>query len=108
MHERLTLNYKEANTLLSKFGNLMNEGGSKFIENWRATRGVPTPRLLINDHKQREDNGNFPTRLLIPATNFTQCFAKISFLAIKSLFEAHYRAIQPPGSATGATQLEGW
>ena len=88
-HERLTSTYKEANALLSKFSNLMNEGESKFIENWIATRRIPTPRLLIKDHKQREDDGNFPTRLLIPATNFTQCFAKISFLAIKSIFDAN-------------------
>ena len=68
---------------------MMNEGESKFIETWIATRRIPTPRLLIKDHKQREDDGNFPTRLLIPATNFTQCFAKISFLAIKSIFDSN-------------------
>ena len=85
-NERLTSTYKEANALLSKFGTLMNKGGSKFIEIWIAMRRIPTPRLFIKDHKQCEDDGNFPSRLLLPATNFTQCFANISFLAIKSIY----------------------
>ena len=31
-HKRLTQTYEEANVLLSKLGNLMNEGESQFIE----------------------------------------------------------------------------
>ena len=52
-----------------------------------ATRRTPTPRLLIKDHKPEID-GKYSTHLLIPATNFTQYFAKISLLAIKAILMA--------------------
>ena len=86
--ERLTSTYKEASLLLIKFEPLMMKSEVEFIERWLATRRIPTPRLLIKDHKDRID-GKYPTRLLIPATNFTQCFAKISFLAIKAILGAY-------------------
>eukprot|EP00957_Ditylum_brightwellii_P046674 3542226-Ditylum_brightwellii.AAC.1 len=35
------------------------------------------------DHKEREENGDFPTCLVIPATNFTATFSKIGYLGIK-------------------------
>ena len=41
------------------------------------TKSIPTPRLLIKDHKNPNKNGKFPTRLAITATNFTATFEKI-------------------------------
>lgn len=36
-HDRLTKKFTEANVLLNKFKNLMDDGELKFIENWSAT-----------------------------------------------------------------------
>ena len=41
------------------------------------------PYKPIKDHKTINDKGEFPTRLVIPATNFTATFSKIVYLGIK-------------------------
>ena len=48
-----------------------------------ATIAIPSPKLLIEDHKTINENGEFSTRLVIPATNFTATFSKIGCLGIK-------------------------
>eukprot|EP00957_Ditylum_brightwellii_P209922 15364353-Ditylum_brightwellii.AAC.1 len=42
---------------------------------------IPEPQLLIKDHKELKD-GHFPTRLVIPATNFAATFSKIGYLGM--------------------------
>ena len=46
-------------------------------------RAIPSPKLLIKDHKTIKEKGEFPTRLVIPAKNFTATFSKIGYLGIK-------------------------
>ena len=48
-----------------------------------ATKAVPAPKYLIKDHKKINEKGEFPTRLVIPTTNFTATFSKIGYLGIK-------------------------
>lgn len=45
------------------------------------------PKLLIKDHKDPNDNGSYPTRLIVPATNFTAAFPKLGYLRIKNIFD---------------------
>ena len=47
------------------------------------TQSIPYTKLLIKDHKTINEKGDFPTRLVIPATNFTATFSKIGYLGIK-------------------------
>ena len=47
-----------------------------------ATKAIPSPKMLIKDHKKINEKGEFPTRLVIPATNFTATFSKIGYLGI--------------------------
>ena len=48
------------------------------------SRAVPTPHLLIKDHKPvSTTTGRHSTRLIIPASNFTAGFPKLGYLAIK-------------------------
>ena len=42
--------------------------------------------LLIKDHKKKNAEGVFPTRIIVPATNFTAGFAKLGYLGIKRIF----------------------
>ena len=51
------------------------------------TKAIPTPKLLIKDHKKMSIMGKFPTRLVIPATNFSATFAKIGYLGVKNILE---------------------
>ena len=51
------------------------------------TREIPTPMLLIKDHKKRNEEGVFPTRIIVLATNFTAGFAKLGYLGIKRIFK---------------------
>ena len=50
-----------------------------------VTRAIPSPKLLIKDHKTISYKGGFPTRLVIPASNFTAKFSKIGYLGIKKM-----------------------
>ena len=48
-----------------------------------ATRAIPSPKLLIKDHKTINEKGEFLTRLVTPAAKFTATFSKIGYLGIK-------------------------
>ena len=44
---------------------------------------------MVKDHKDPDANGNFPTRLVIPATNFTASFSKLGYMGIKQVLDEH-------------------
>jgi hypothetical protein len=45
--------------------------------------------LLIKDHKKMDKEGNYPTRLVVPANNFTSTFPKLGYLGIKKIFDTN-------------------
>ena len=51
------------------------------------TEYIPTPKILIKDHKKFKSNGELPTRLVIQATNFSDTFAKVGYLGLKNILE---------------------
>ena len=49
---------------------------------------VPTIQLLIKDHKKgKEKNGNYLTRLVVPAKNFTAAFPHVGQQGIKKILD---------------------
>ena len=48
---------------------------------------VPTPKLLVKDHKKQDPHGNYPTRLVIPASNFVAAIPHLGYKGIKNLLE---------------------
>eukprot|EP00957_Ditylum_brightwellii_P152704 11623952-Ditylum_brightwellii.AAC.1 len=52
-----------------------------------ASKAMPQPQLLIKDHKELELDGEYPTRLVIPATNFTLTFSKVGYMAIQMVLD---------------------
>jgi hypothetical protein len=50
-------------------------------------QGYSLPKLLRKDHKKKDKWGNFPTKLVITATNFTSAFPKLGYLGIKKIFD---------------------
>jgi hypothetical protein len=58
--------------LLSTLGHTLSEKEMGFVEEVLESRAVPTPKLLIKDHKPMNSKGEYMTRLIVPATNFKQ------------------------------------
>jgi len=66
---------------------VISEDEAGFITETIKSRDIPTPKLLIKDHKTMKPDGSFPTRLVVPATNFTAAFPKVGYIGIKSIFD---------------------
>ena len=75
--------YENANLLLEKVKLDLSVKEEEFVRQSLATRAILSPKLLIKDHNATKENREFPTRLVIPATNFTATFSKIAYLGIK-------------------------
>ena len=58
-----------------------------FLDEGLKGKAIPTPSLLIKDHKKPHDDGTFPTWLIIPADNFTSVFPKLGYKGIKKIFD---------------------
>ena len=50
-------------------------------------REVPTPYILIKDHKAIDENGCYPTRFIVPCNNYLSCFSRLGYVAIKGIFD---------------------
>ena len=58
--------YENANLLLEKVKLYLSVKEEEFVRQSLATRAIPSPKLLIKDHKTINENGEFPTRLVTP------------------------------------------
>ena len=69
--------YENSNLLLEKVKLDLSVKEEEFVRQSLAMIAIPSPELLIKDHNTINYNGEFPTRLVVPATNFTATFSKI-------------------------------
>ena len=83
LRPKVMARYEKANLLLDKVKLDLSVKEEEFVRQLLAMRAIPSPKLLIKDHKTINKKGEFPTRLVIPATNFTSTFSKIGYLGIK-------------------------
>eukprot|EP00957_Ditylum_brightwellii_P179865 13701868-Ditylum_brightwellii.AAC.1 len=60
---------------------LLSAGEMGFLKEGIALKAVPQSQLLIKDHEDLEDNGEYPTCLVIPVTNCTDTFLKVGYMA---------------------------
>jgi hypothetical protein len=103
--DKLVKIHEEGNELLSKLGNTLSEKEMGFVEEMLDSRAVPTPKLLIKDHKPMNEKGEYVMWLIVPATNFTAAFPKVGYLGIKNIFDQN--GIDYSGSTiTQASQLK--
>jgi hypothetical protein len=103
--DKLVKIHEEGNELLLKLGNTLSEKEMGFVEEMLDSRAVLTPKLLIKDHKPMNKKGEYVTRLIVPATNFTAAFPKVGYLGIKNIFDQN--GIDYSGSTiTQASQLK--
>ena len=74
----LTATYTRANELLAEFRRYDQQGRIQIHAIcWTRLRRIPTPWLLIKYYKDTKEDVSYPTNILIPATNFTQCHTKL-------------------------------
>jgi threonine synthase len=85
--EKLTQVFAEANDLLESLEHLMSEDEYTFVKESINSKAIPAPKLLIKDYKEINDDGNYPTRLVVPATNFTSAFPKLGYIGIKKIMD---------------------
>lgn len=67
----------------------LSEGEHAFLKEKIDSKALPSPKILIKDHKAADEQGCFPTRLVIPATNFTAGFSKLGYMSIKRLLDQY-------------------
>ena len=87
--ERLSTTVDEALKLIEEWKNngTLNEKEAKYAFESIQSRAVPVPKLLIKDHKDKDENGNYPTRLVVPATNFTAAIPNLGYRGIRQIFD---------------------
>ncbi len=89
--ERLIEVQKQAGILLEERRHVISAKEAEFIEQSIKSKAIPSPKLLIKDHKDKPEDldkdGNFPTRLVVPANNFTSAFPKLGYLGIKKILD---------------------
>ncbi len=79
--------FEDVNDLLESLAPIMSEDEYSFVKESINSKAIPAPKLLIKDHKEIDDNGNYPTRLVVPATNFTSAFPKLGYIGIKKIMD---------------------
>ena len=60
--------FENANLLLEKVKLELSFKEEEFVRQSLATLEIPSPKLLIKDHKTINDKGGFPTMLIILQT----------------------------------------
>ena len=65
----------------------LSSGEYGYLSQSLASYAIPTPKLAIKDHKKPDNNGQYPTRLIVPAQNFVAAFPKMGYMALKKIFD---------------------
>eukprot|EP00957_Ditylum_brightwellii_P205485 15344097-Ditylum_brightwellii.AAC.1 len=86
-HSNVVKIHEEAERYSENLAGILSPSELCFLREGIASKAIPQPQLLIKDHKDRESNGNFPTRLVIPATTFTATFSEVGYMAIKQVLD---------------------
>ena len=86
---RLVKIHENAMDLLAKLKPTMTKDEFFVVRSQIQSKSIPTPKLLVKDHKKIGADGLYPTRLLYPASNFTASFPKLGYLGIKRIFDSN-------------------
>jgi hypothetical protein len=87
---KLTEIIDNCSDMLNDLEELISEKELAFLDEKINSKVIPQPKILIKDHKKPDYDGNFPTRLVVPATNFTAGFPKLGYMGSKK----HFRGAQ--------------
>ena len=104
--KRISWIYHKCLNLLESLDGWISRNEYRFLEEIIDSKAIPTPQLLIKDHKKPKDNGEFPTQLVVPATNFTQGFPKLAYKGIKQCFD-NFGIVYDKDTIIQASDLKG-
>jgi len=66
---------------------ILSDKEESFAKQTIESGAMSSSKLLIQDHKNPDPEGNFPAGLAVPATNFTLAIPKTSYLGIKRILD---------------------
>jgi hypothetical protein len=72
--ERLTEAHEQSIKLMESIDHPCSKNETDFIQESLKFKAIPSPKLLVKGRKKKDKWGQYPTRLVIPATNFTSAF----------------------------------
>ena len=72
-----------------KYKDMLSEKEFVFLQKNLLTKNIPTPKLIIKDHKKANEEGEYPSRLIVPENNFTSGFPRLGYLGIKNIFDSN-------------------
>jgi hypothetical protein len=86
-HTHLKEVQKEARAKLDTFQDMLSENEYNYIKQTINKASIPTVQLLVKDHKDKDSNGDYPTRLVVPAKNFTAGFPHVGQHGIRHILD---------------------
>ena len=78
-----------ATEMQEKYKDMLSEKEFVFLQKNLFTKNIPTPKLIINDHKKANEQGEYPSKLTVPANNFISGFPRLGYLGIKRIFDSN-------------------
>ena len=79
--------HKKALDKLETIKPILSESEFNYVKSTITKRAIPTVQLLVKDHKKKNEHGDFPTRLVVPAKNFTAGFPHVGQRGIKEILD---------------------
>lgn len=80
---------KKALNLQEDYMDIFSKNEAGYLSELINTGAIPTPKLLIKDHKKLNKNNKFPTRLVVLATNFMAAFSRMGYMGIRKIFSGN-------------------
>eukprot|EP00957_Ditylum_brightwellii_P145655 11089980-Ditylum_brightwellii.AAC.1 len=81
--------HQETAKFAEKLSGSLSCGENGLLQESLDAKAIPHPQLFVRDNKDKDERGNFPTRLVIPAANFTATFSKIGYMGTKRVLGEH-------------------
>ena len=77
----------EAKEMLNAHKDLFSPNEFNYIKSTINNCDIPSVKLLIKDHKDSDEKGNYPSQLVVPAKNFTAGFQHVGQRGIKAILD---------------------
>ena len=83
--------HEEAKSLLEGITPWISKQEKQFLIQCIQSKAIPTPKLLVKDHKQKKEGAKqFPTRLIVPGQNFIAGFPQMGYKALKHILDNNH------------------
>ena len=88
-HAEVVELYEKSENLLADNEWMLSDNERGYLADKIQSKVIPQPKILIKDHKKKGPDGNYPSRLVVPATNFTAGFSQLGYLGIKCTLDTN-------------------